>query len=184
MGGFSAKGIEITIEEFDHGAEKIFEALEYLEKEPFVKVGVLESAGQHQKSQWMGETKTVAEILTIHEYGAEFERGGHTIVIPQRSVIQSTMNETEDELHEKTAKIFDKILDGQIEPEKGLEVLGLDIQKNIKAKFGSDDLAPLAESTKRAKIRGGKSGNKPLIDTAQTRNSIQYKVEEHGEGED
>lgn len=182
---FSEKGIEITIEELDHGAEKILEALEYLEKEPYVKVGILASAGAHKQKGQAGKAKSVAEIAEIHEYGAEYEgRGGVTVVIPQRSFITSTMNETEDDLHEKTAKIFDKVLGGQVEPKEGLEILGLEIQKNIKAKIGSDELQELAESTKRAKIRAGKSGDRPLIDTGQLRNSVQYLVVDNGEGDE
>ena len=182
MNRFSEKGIEITIEEFDFGAEKIFEALEFIEKEPFVKVGILSTAGQHREENGRFG-KSVAEIADIHENGREWEEGGVTHVIPQRSFIASTMNETEEDLTDKTAKVFDKILDGALEPKRGLEILGLEIQKNIKAKIGSDDLKELADSTKRAKMRAGKSGNKPLLDTAQMRNSVQFLVVEEAEKE-
>ena len=181
---FSEKGIEITIEEFDEGAEKIFEALEYMEEGPFVKVGVLESAGEHKLEGDEKEAKTVAEIADIHEYGREYESRGVTIVIPERSFIRSTMNDIEEDLTEKTKGIFDKVLDGAMAPRDGLTVLGLEIQKNIKAKFTSNDWEELSDARKRAKIRAGKSGNKPLIDTGQLRNSINFEVhDEDDEGE-
>jgi len=194
---FSEKDFEILTEEWDEGAEKILENLEQLKEKPFVKVGILESAGNHKKkgkkgarkkadSEGESETLTVADIATMHEYGAVTHRGNVSWDIPERSFMRASMTEKESDLEEKTVKIFDKIIDGDLSVKDGLNVLGMEISKNFKNKIDSNIPPPLADSTIRAKTRDGKTGEVALVDTGQMRNAISHEVEmeggeEHGE---
>lgn len=182
--GFSEKGLEALTEELDLGAEAILKNIEELSEKPYVKVGILESAGDHKKKKGSTESLSVADIATIHEYGGVTHRGNVSWDIPERSFIRSSMLEKDADLEEKTVKIFDQILDGSLGVKKGLSVLGLEIQKNFKAKINSNIPPPLADSTIKAKTRDGKTGEVALVDTGQMRNSISYEVEMEGGGEE
>jgi phage gpG-like protein len=60
--------------------------------------------------------------------------------------------------------------------EKGLQKAGLTAQASIRAAINAGIPPPLAPSTLAARKARGRTGEKPLIDTGQLRNSISYVV--------
>lgn len=59
---------------------------------------------------------------------------------------------------------------------RSLNAAGLIAQAGIRRKITTGPFQPLAESTLAARRRRGRSGEKPLIDTGQYRNSITYVI--------
>jgi len=153
--------------EADHGQKNILDEIQKLKVKPYVKVGVLENAGQHD-SQDHADT-TVALIASVHEFGSE-SRG-----IPERSFIRSTMNEKEGFLNELTNGMVDELYRGNTTVEKMIGVLGLQIQRLIKLKIQSNIAPALKDST--VKKKGSEKGKSTaLINTSQLIKSIQYEV--------
>lgn len=143
----------------------IMARLKTLESKPYVKVGVLESAGDKQTDIGTAAGLTVAQVATFHEFGTERT--------PERPFIRTTMTEKEAELMAETKRLRDDVIFKGMSTFKALSLLGLKIQSAIKKKITEGDPAwpALAQSTIDAK-----GSDKPLIDTGQLRNSIQYEV--------
>lgn len=64
-------------------------------------------------------------------------------------------------------------------PDKYLHMAGLVAQASIKAKLTDGPFLPLAASTVAARLHRGKKSDKPLIDTGQLRNSINYVIRDN-----
>lgn len=60
--------------------------------------------------------------------------------------------------------------------EKGLNAVGLVAVSGIRGKITSGPFTPLKPATIAARKRRGRTGDKPLIDTGQLRNSISYVI--------
>lgn len=61
-------------------------------------------------------------------------------------------------------------------PEKALHAIGILGVNAVQAQITDGAFAPLAERTIKARIRRGRTGTKPLIDTGQYRRSFQYVI--------
>ena len=159
---------KFKIKDKDLGYKKILQNLSKLSAKPFVKVGALESAGPHEDSDL-----TVAEILSIHEFGAPSAK------IPERAPIRKTMDGKRQEINSTIDSLYGKILDGKIDVDKALGVLGLDVKRKIQQTIRDGLSPPWAQSTLEAKSRksGGIVAVVPLIDSGQTIKSIDYHVE-------
>lgn len=107
---------------------------------------------------------TNAQLMFIHSEGSPVHN------IPPRPVIDITLKEEKGKINEKFKKALNIVLGGG-SPRVELEKLGIYVVNKIKAKFGSEDLAPLKPATIKAK-----GSDRPLIDTGQLRNSITYIV--------
>ncbi len=62
--------------------------------------------------------------------------------------------------------------------DKGLNKAGLIAQASIREVINEGIPPPLAPETLKARKRRGRTGEKPLVDTGQLRNSISYVVKE------
>lgn len=60
--------------------------------------------------------------------------------------------------------------------DKGLNGAGLAAQAAVRAKINTGPFSPLQPATLAARRRRGRTGTRPLIDTGQLRNSINYVV--------
>ena len=168
---------KMTIFEKDLGISKVIEESKKLKKKPYVKVGGLESSGRKKsKDAATGaefsslKAPTVADIATIHEYGAPSRN------IPSRSFIRSTVDENQRAYDMNIAILRDEIFDGGSDTtvESALGILGMTIQRDIKAKFRDNDWQPLAESTVRKK-------NRRVIEKAEaTINKLEKTLNEKG----
>lgn len=64
--------------------------------------------------------------------------------------------------------------------ETQLQAVGLIAQNAVRAQINDGTFAPLAARTLAARRARGRTGDKPLIDTGQLRNSITYAVQSRG----
>lgn len=108
---------------------------------------------------------TNAELMFIHTNGSPLKN------IPKRPTIEPTIEEQKERIEKMFSSAVNKILAHKGDGRDDLEKLGIFLVNKIKAKFGSDELAPNAEST-----IAHKKSDRPLIDTGQLRNSITYVV--------
>lgn len=200
-----------TVKHFDvdRGEKAMLKELERMRKtQPYVSIGVHESAGSYD------DGVTVASVATWHEFGTDHG-------IPERSFIRSTMDEQVTKLVALTKRLKGDVLFQRLTSREALGLIGQRIQAEIRDKISKGIDPPLAPATVRQKNRrqigqakaevnrlfkrsqfsgsasslsqedrlknfhaermvetGGKST--PLIDTGQLRNSIRYEVKDGG----
>lgn len=106
---------------------------------------------------------SVIRIGAIHEYGM-----GNS---PQRSFLRVPFAENKKEIDSFINKRFE-MSGKEIAPIKALEQIGVFAEGISKRSFVKNDWKKLSEARKKQKIVNGKSGNTPLIDTGNLRNSI------------
>ena len=176
-GGFVGE----TIRKKTEAGEKLLETYKELAKNPYVKVGVLEGkAEQEKKTRKSKKTEgaetekkkpTLVEVATWMEFG--------TKLVPQRSFLRGAIIQFRSELNKTTIQVHRQITRGKLTVDQGLRILGEAIQAKVQKRI-RDGIGP---ELKRATIVR-KGSSTPLIDTGQLVNSIRYKVEEEGGGEE
>lgn len=174
--------------------KEVLKRMEYINKHS-VYVGV-PSDGSGRKD---GESNAI--IAAAHEFGATIKHPGgtrytkrdgakatfnsnsfmgpvsgttksHTIVLPERSYLRSTLNENGKKYAEIEARELAKSLKPNgPEPEKVLNQLGLMVSSDVKKRILDGNFAPL----KRATIKR-KGSTKPLTDTGAMMQSITWRV--------
>lgn len=152
----------------DRGWKKIAEEFRKAANKPFVKVGFVGSSGEasHKNSDM-----TVAQLAAIHEYGSEDG------TIPERSFIRGTLNKESQQIQGMILSLLKSVIFQRIEIQTALGRLGLFATSLIKNRITSDHIPPtLKPATIQAKKRDGKTGEVPLVDTAQMLNSIRHEV--------
>lgn len=156
----------------DRGWKKIAAELKKASQKPYVKVGFVgESGGATHKES----TLTVAGVAAIHEYGAPEQN------IPERSFIRGTIEAHSQELQGFIDQQRKSVLFQKLNVKEALGRLGLFTIALIKNRIVKEHIPPpLKESTIAAKTRDGKTGEVPLVDTAQTLNSIRHQVVMNG----
>ena len=148
-----------TIVKNNKGKKKIIEATQKIRKDlPIVKIGIQSDSGQYSE-----DGLRVVDVATFHEFG--------TKNIPERSFIRSNMKKNRKKYLALTAKMYSKMMKGEITPEKALALIGEVIQADIKK--GIIEGIPPELSKETIKKKGSST---PLIDTGQMMNSIRYKV--------
>ncbi len=96
----------------------------------------------------------------------------HTIVIPSRSYIRSTVDEKQEEYNKLIEVLFGRVIDGSLDMFSMLDLIGQKVESDIKRKIVTLKSPPNAAST----IRKKKSDN-PLIGQSSTLlNSIRFVV--------
>ena len=95
----------------------------------------------------------------------------HTIEIPARPFIRSTVDEKRDEYGEEMQKFWQMILDAKIGVQQALSLMGQRVESDVKAKIVSIKTPPNAPSTIRKK-----GVDNPLVDTGKMLNSVRYAV--------
>lgn len=143
----------------DLGYKDFFDKFKQNKKGRSVKVGILKRAGVHK-----GAGTTVAQVAAYHEFGTKH--------LPERSFMRSTMDEKDKDIKSLSKSLLIQTLFQSRTVTQALEILGATIQKFIKAKITSGLKPPLKPSTI---LKKGSS--KPLIDTGQLLNSIDFEVE-------
>ena len=88
-----------------------------------------------------GDGLTDGQLLAIHEYGNQWT--------PERSVLRSTLREERKAVLKQLAKDNRKVARGSMTVRQSLGRAGLYLEGQVKRKFGSSELAPLAPSTRR-----------------------------------
>jgi len=141
----------------DKGAKKLIKELRKLNEGPGVKVGWPASDSKavaaHENS-----AKTVAEIAIVHEFG-DPDRN-----IPERSMLRGAWDANQKAWNTATDKLAKKISSNKTTVDQALELLGLLMVRDVKARMVEGIAPPL-------KFRKGT----PLIDTAQMLNALTFK---------
>ena len=156
----------------DRGWKKIAAELKKAANKPYVKVGFIGDSGAatHKDSPL-----TVAGIAAIHEYGAPDQN------IPERSFIRGTIEARSNEVQGFIDHQNKSVLLQKINVREALGRLGLFVVALIKDRIVKEHVPPpLKESTIKAKTRDGKTGEVPLVNTAQMLNSIRHEVVMNG----
>jgi len=145
----------LVIQDRDRGWRKVRAAIKS-RLSRYVDVGVLES--RDMRSDDIGNM----ELALIHELG---------LGVPERSVIRDTIDLNQTAYRIFIRKLAQQVVIGRITKKQALELIGLKIQADMRARVGSSELEELADSTKERK-----GSSAPLLDTGQYRSSIDYEV--------
>ncbi len=129
-----------------------------------VKVGVLASKGGDAKHE--GSDFSLIELMAVHEYGSA---DGH---IPDRAPMRLTFETTQEDFAQFIAKLARAVVMNQMSLVKALTLLGMKGVAEIKKTITQSDLPPPLKAATIAR----KGSDRPLVDTGQLINSIQYEV--------
>lgn len=95
----------------------------------------------------------------------------HPIVIPERSVIRSTVDKKRRSYENMMAKLWGDITINKMTAPRAANLMGLKVQADMRSKMTRGPFAPNKPSTIRRK-----GSSKPLIDTRQLAKSLGYEV--------
>lgn len=154
------------------GMDRHLKEMEYLAKHA-VRVGALEGPGKGGTVQGGAPKEgsrglTVADVFSFHEFGL-----GNN---PERSSLNWVMENKQDELLAHSLRLQGLVLDGKMTGEQALSFMGEKILSLVKQRIRDGIPPPLSEARKKQKVRAGKPGNTPLIDTSQLINSTRYNI--------
>lgn len=142
----------------DHGWNR---AVREVRRRPAdVMVGV---QGTKAEEKHEGSDRTVAEILSDHEFG---------ITNPRRSFLRDWFDEQLSDLRRINTRLATRVVEGKITLEQASEQLGAKMVGLIQKRWRDGIPPPLDERT-----IDRKGSAVPLIDTGQSRSSVGYKVE-------
>lgn len=155
-----AGGVKVSVKDIDRGFKKFKKSAKFVAKEkPYVKAGILESSGQHSDSDL-----TVAAVATFHEFGTER-------ILP-RPFFRTMQEEQRQNIRDFIASLKDGVI---LRADQALGLIGIYLVDLLKKQVDKTNSPPLSPRT-----ISEKGSTKPLIDTGQMRNSIQYEVKKGG----
>lgn len=132
-----------------------------------VMVGVPASKAAREDGQPINN----AALAYIHDNGAPEAN------IPARPFLKEGVESAQAEINDGFRKVGEAALDGNPgAAERGFHAVGLKAQAAVRAKITAGPFQPLKPATLAARRRRGRTGTKPLLDTAQLRNAINYVV--------
>lgn len=142
----------------DRGFKKFMREMRKIEKRPHVKIGF--PAESNDTTAIHGGSKfRVVDIALVHEFGTQDG------VIPERSWMRTSFAESMQKNLKMTRRLANQINTGSMTISRALNIMGLLITAQQRAKIRTNIPPPL-------KKRKGIA----LIDTAQMINSITHKV--------
>jgi hypothetical protein len=124
-----------------------------------------------------GPAKTMLEqvqIAAVHEFGAPKRH------VPERSFLRTTYDENREKLNKLSDVELDRISKGESTAEQSLSQMGEWLAAKMKNKIRNRIPPELSPDTIKAKTVDGKTGDVPLIDTAQMIQSITHVEVAHG----
>ncbi len=152
-----------------------------LNKLPKMKLVFAKLAGQEvlagvprdeavRTSEEAGEMNN-ATLAYIHENGAPAAN------IPARPFMRPGVEDVKDKVATEFKKAAASAVQGnEAEIDKRMNRAGLIVQSSMRARINEGPPPPLKPGTIAARKRRGRTGTKPLIDTGQLRNSINYVI--------
>lgn len=130
-----------------------------------VKVGVFGSAGMHDGGISM------VNLAAVHEFGSP-ARG-----IPERSFLRRTFTLREEDIKKLTAKITKKFVEGTLELDQALGLMGQWMVAAVRNTITSKQVVPrLEESAAGRRTIKRKGSTTTLVDHSQLINAISYQV--------
>ncbi len=134
-----------------------------------VKVGVLGDSSKNARHGEEGHA-TNAVIAAAHEFG--------TNEIPRRPFLAPALDKGAKKITDAQAEMIGKVLDGSMQSEQALGLLGELGVSLIKAEIRNGPPPPLKPATVKEK-----GSSHPLIDSGQMLSSVTYKVLRTGGGD-
>ena len=145
--------------------KKFFAGLRALTKQE-VMVGI-----PQEKAQREGDPASNALIGYTMEFGSPLNN------IPPRPFLIPGVQSAKEQITKKLGNAAKVLLEN---PETSIDTqlgaAGMVASNSVKRKITQGPFEPLAEATLAARRRRGRTGEKPLIDTGQLRNSITYVI--------
>ncbi|KAF1012870.1 MAG: hypothetical protein GAK29_04798 [Acinetobacter bereziniae] len=124
-----------------------------------------------------GEARTDGDGMTNAAIGYLLETGSPAMNLPPRPHLIPGIEEVQDIIAEKLTWAVDAALTGNTKRMYFyLESAGMKATMNVKRFINAGDFAPLAPLTIKGRKARGRKSEKPLVDTAQYRNSHTYVV--------
>lgn len=124
-----------------------------------------------------GEARSDADELSNAAIGYLLETGSPAMNLPARPHLALGVEEVQEDVAERLTKAVDAALSGNSKRMYlYLESAGMKATMSVKRVINSGDFAPLAPFTIKERKRRGRKSEKPLIDTAQYRNSHTYII--------
>jgi hypothetical protein len=137
-----------------------------------VLVGIPQDKGPRKNDEADNDI-TNAQLGYIHNFGAPEAN------IPQREFLAPGIKDVQAKINEYFAQAGKAALAGNFATmDRALHAAGLAAKLGVQNKINNGPFLPLAPSTLAARLRRGRTGTVPLIDTAQLRNSITYVIRE------
>lgn len=153
-----------------NGTPKFLKSLAELPKHD-VLVGIPEDKTLRDPDPDEKEPFTNAAIGYVAEFGAPEAN------IPQRAWLQPAIKDAKAQISKYMKQAAQALLAGKVKAvDKAMHAAGVTAQNAARAKVNSGDFQALADATIKARLRRGRTGTKPLVDTGQFRNSISYIV--------
>jgi hypothetical protein len=154
----------------DHGWREMMRRAEQI-KHARVKVGVLSDEGQGGLHV-PGSDLTVAEIAVVNEYGTQDK------VVPARPFLRPTFDEQVEGLASMGKKLIRAVLDGKMDVEQALGIMGSKLATEVKRKITSGPgipppNRPAVAARKQAK---GAGAIRTLVDTGRMVGAITWAV--------
>lgn len=136
-----------------------------------VLVGI--PASKAERKEGDEEPVNNAQLGYIHEYGSPKAN------IPARPFLNPGIARAQESINSHLKKAAKAAMDGNSEKvDVELNATGLIAQAGARNEINNGVFEVLAPATLAARRRRGRTGDKPLIDTGQLRNSITYVIRE------
>lgn len=136
-----------------------------------------------RKAKKTGDSSAGIESLPNAAIGYILETGDPAHNLPARPFLVPTILKIRGDLAKRARTTLTRVTSGkpgaQQEVSRGLGGIGLLAANAVKTTINTGDFAPLAASTiyrRQNRKKAPRSGEKPLIDTGQLRNSITYVI--------
>lgn len=157
----------------DLGLQKFLESTKSLDKQAVVVGLPSENSPPSKEVVARAEGQTFTKLnpyLTVAALGAIHEFGSPENNIPARPFMAQTYTNNLSLLKSRSRKVVKAVQSGNLGAEIGLKTLGEWYTGAIKETITNGEFVPLKPATAAAK-----GSSRPLIDTAQMRNSITWK---------
>lgn len=122
-----------------------------------------------------------AAYVTNAVLGYIHENGAPEANIPARPWLVPGIRDAKAKISDYLRQAGNAALDGDsAKADRAMHAAGLTAVNSVRRKIQTGPFIPLAPATIAARLRKGRTGTKPLLDTGQLRNSITYVIRDKG----
>lgn len=160
--------------EVDHGFDETLKPFKK-GKSKTVNIGIVSSSPQEHTGRGEGKKSSLsmADIAALHEFGGKKKSKTGKQIIPERPFMSQTMSKNDKAISKKIILLYKKVLDGDLTEDKALGLLGEFVKGKMKSEITTGDFKENAAST-----IAKKGSSRPLVDTSQLLNSIDWELDE------
>lgn len=156
------------VKDIDKGFKKFMAEVSKMQ-DAYVKVGYPVGMEKHDNSN-----ESITAIALKMEYGDKNNKlFGRKAPIPPRPFFSNAFEKAREKIAQRVRQYADLIFLGRITTERALRLIGAEFKGDIQTEIKSGTYEPLSAYTI---AHRRKNTTKPLIDTGQLRQSVQYEV--------